>query len=291
MAIEKTKIIEHILLQGSFLIKHWIVSGSKKDCRSWEQNEDSNHILQPPEEKVLGMTWVPKSGVFIFKINVEFEKGMKCVTKESLNNYVPHALTRRTLLSQLAKTFDPLGLLIPFILLAKLLMRNMCRSGNNGKVNWDEPVDKETKLEWMSFFSGLFEVEKLTFPRCIKAGNAWGDPVLILFSDGSKSAFGCCEYIRWQTSKGTFETKLVMAKNRIAPSKQLSVPRLELCGAVLSARLREKLVEELDYKISRIFHLTDSTIVRWQVTKESYGFKTFVATRIGEIQNKTHPEE
>ena len=82
-----------------------------------------------------------------------------------------------------------------------------------------------------------------------------------------------------------------MVKNRIAPSKPLSVPKLELCGAVHSAKLREKLVEELDYKISRIFHLTDSMIARRQVTKESYGFKTFVATRVGEIQNKPDPEE
>ena len=82
-----------------------------------------------------------------------------------------------------------------------------------------------------------------------------------------------------------------MAKNRIASAKQISILRLELCGAVLSARMKEKLAEELGYKISRIFHLTDSMIVRWQVTKESYGFKTFVATRVGEIQNKTDPEE
>ena len=82
-----------------------------------------------------------------------------------------------------------------------------------------------------------------------------------------------------------------MGKNRIAPRKQLSIPRIELCGAVLAARLREKIVEEIDYKFSKVFHLTDSMIVRWQITKESYGFKTFVATRIGEIQRKTDPEE
>ena len=83
------------------------------------------------------MTWVPESDKFIFKINVEFQKGQHCVDENSLRRNIPHILTRRMLLSQLAKTFDPLGLLTPFILLAKILMRNMCLAGNNnnGTIN------------------------------------------------------------------------------------------------------------------------------------------------------------
>ena len=146
-------------------------------------------------------------------------------------------------------------------------------------------------MEWVAFFHGLFDVQGLTFDRCIKTRGAIGEPVLIIFADGSKSGFGCCAYIRWQTSGDTFDAKLLMAKNRIAPRKQLSIPRIELCGAVLTARLREKIVEELGYKFSKVVHITDSMIVRWQITKESYGFKTFVATRIGEIQGKTGPDE
>ena len=59
----------------------------------------------------------------------------------------------------------------------------------------------------------------------------------------------------------------------------------------MASRLRETIEKSMDTKFSAIFHITDSTIVRWQIQKESHGFKTFVATRIGEIQSKTDPEE
>ena len=47
----------------------------------------------------------------------------------------------------------------------------------------------------------------------------------------------------------------------------------------------------MDYKFHRVVCLTDSMIVRCQIQKESYGFKTFTATRIGEIQENSEPAE
>ena len=81
------------------------------------------------------------------------------------------------------------------------------------------------------------------------------------------------------------------AKNRIAPRRQITTPRLELCGAVLASRIREKIVQGMNLHFAAVIHITDSTIVRWQIQKESYGFKSCVATRVGEIQSKTEPSE
>jgi hypothetical protein len=53
--------------------------------------------------------------------------------------------------------------------------------------------------------------------------------MLVVFSDGSNIAYGACAYVRWQVGMDNFKSRLVIAKNRIAPIKQLSVPRLELC--------------------------------------------------------------
>ena len=82
-----------------------------------------------------------------------------------------------------------------------------------------------------------------------------------------------------------------MAKTRLAPLRQLSIPRLELCGALIAARLRETIVKEMTYSFARVFHATDSAIVRAQIQKENYGFGTFTATRVAEIQSKTNPDE
>lgn len=83
----------------------------------------------------------------------------------------------------------------------------------------------------------------------------------------------------------------MIAENRIAPVKQLSTPRLELCGAVLASRLLRKLVTKMSFRFSKIVHIIDSMIVRAQIQRESYGFGTFVATRVAEIQSITDPTE
>ena len=69
------------------------------------------------------------------------------------------------------------------------------------------------------------------------------------------------------------------------------MPRLELCGALLGCRLRETIIDELKMPFKQVFHIVDSTIVRAQIQKESYGFGSFVATKIAEIQNKSDPHE
>ena len=82
-------------------------------------------------------------------------------------------------------------------------------------------------------------MQSLTFSRCLCPSGVVGKPVLVMFSDGSKNAYGTCAYIRWELEFGKYECRLLIAKNRIAPKRQLSVPRLELYGAVLSSRLED----------------------------------------------------
>ncbi|CAC5403224.1 unnamed protein product [Mytilus coruscus] len=301
-----TQQTEKMLACGGFRIKHWIISGNEK-CGSTLQFQDSGESVEVDldefaHEKILGMRWDPKQDLFDFKGRINFSPKYKNVrkgeniTKSQIESSVPTSLTPRMVLSQVASVYDPLGLATPYTLAAKVLMRKLCIENNtNDKTitnsRWDYAMSAESRLEWMDFFKELFDLEQLKFHRCLKPDNAVGDPMLVIFSDGSKLAYGTCAYVRWGTAHGGFESRLVIAKNRKAPTKQMSVPRLELCGAVLAARIRQKLVEEIDYKFSRVIHIVDSMIVRAQIQRESYGFGTFVATRVAEIQNKTEPSD
>ena len=200
--VERLKNIDYILSQGSFKIKQWIISGNKEEYTYSEQPHSLNHVLHPHEERVLGMTWVLGSDLFRFNLHVKFDGQIKCSHKETLRETIPSQLSRRMLLSQIAQIYDPFGFLTPYILMEKILMRNMCQAENvNGKINWDNSIDDKTRSEWITFFLGLFDVQLLTFQRCIKTRGAFGEPILIIFSDGSKSGYGCCAYIRWQTSE------------------------------------------------------------------------------------------
>lgn len=99
-----------------------------------------------------------------------------------------------------------------------------------------------------------------------------------------------CAYVRWKID-GSFASNLVLSKNRLAPAKQMSIDRLELCAAVLNKRIKEFIERETRWKFEKIYHIVDSQIVQAQVKKESYGYNTFVATRVGEIQEGTNYNE
>lgn len=96
---------------------------------------------------------------------------------------------------------------------------------------------------------------------------------------------------RWELEGSGCDVRLIAAKNRIAPARQITIPRLELCGAILAVRLRETIEREMEWKFDSVYHIVDSAIVQSQIGKETYGFNTFVATRLSEIQSKSHPCE
>ena len=104
-------------------------------------------------------------------------------------------------------------------------------------------------------------------------------------------AYGAVSYVRWELKNGHYETRILASKTRVSPLKTVSIVRWELAGAVISKRLRVFLLKEMRYKFKSIFHIIDSEIVQAMISKESYGFNTYVANRIGEIQAKTVSSE
>lgn len=88
----------------------------------------------------------------------------------------------------------------------------------------------------------LYDLETIFFRRYLRPVSANGNPILVAFSDGSTQAYGTCIYVQWTLRSGDYEANLVAAKGGTASSRQLMVPRLELCGTVLGCRLREFIV-------------------------------------------------
>lgn len=291
-ALELMNNINLVLAEGGFKIKHWLMSGN-------EIGNSDLSLLDSREEKVLGLNWDPKEDKFSYKVKLNFSKKFRnvregpCLTRSDLEEKIPKVLTKRTILSQVAAVYDPLGLIAPFTLTSKLLMREiiMSEKDRNAAYTWDDPLSDRLRAKWCSFFHEMYELENLTFDRCIKPNDAVGDPMLVIFSDASSLAYGACAYVRWKLTNGCYHARLIMAKNRIAPIKKITIPRLELCGAVLSCRLRLTLEKESDWKFQSVMHVVDSSIVRAQIQKESYGFGTFVANRLAEIQAKTDPND
>ena len=235
------------------------------------------------------MCWVQSRDDFQFTVKLNFSPRRRKIHTgpnlelEEIPQAMPAILTKRMVLSQINGIYDPLGLATPFTIKAKLLMRELW--GVGGKyLEWDDDIPSSIKVKWISFFQELFEMRQLSFKRCIQPADAEGDATLIMFSDASEQAYGTCAYLRWELPNATFESRLIAAKSRVAPTKKISVVRLELNAAVMSKRLCKFIKEEtrLNYEIE-IF-IDDSEIVRAMLQKESYGFNTYAAIRIGKFK-------
>ena len=263
-----TSEIDQILLKKGFRIKEWICSyKSDAHIRMGDNDEDI-------QEGVLGVTWSPRSDILIFSIN-----------EEEIDNNV----TKRTMLSFTNKIFDPLGLLTPVTVRLKMLIREVW--GHQPKIGWDEPVPVGISSDWKKLQSEFTRLADLYFDRSIRPDNAIEEPTLIIFSDGSEKAFGAAAYARWKLQNGKYASRLIAAKSRMAPIKTMDIVRLDLSGAVLGTRLRFTITNEMQVNWKRVLHLTDSEIVQAMIQKESYGFNTFVANRIGEINQSTDKSE
>ena len=265
-----TRNIEHILKKGNFHMKEWTISG-----------QQNNVCIDQSEEKVLGIFWNPYLDCFYFKVKLKY-------FKENEVDNVSTILSKRVALSIVNGIYDPLGLATPFTVRGKILLRKL--TAIEPKIGWDEPIPDEFNADWSKFINCIPLMSRISFPRCVKPKNTTGNPTLITLSDASENAFGACCYIRWETN-GEFKSNLLLSKSRVAPVKQLSIVRLELSAAVLATRIRNFAEQKTRFKFAQYIHLVDSEIVRAMIQKESYGFNTFVGTRVGEIQSHTNPSQ
>ncbi|XP_068723851.1 uncharacterized protein [Montipora capricornis] len=133
---------------------------------------------------------------------------------------------------------------------------------HNPKLEWDDPIPEDDHQNWDNFFQDLSEMEKIKVNRCTKPKEATGNPILVIFRDGSNDAYGACANARRRLFNGDHE-------NRLAPSKKLSINRIELCGAVLNKRLKTTITEQCRYRFEKCYHITDSQIVPSMIQKES----------------------
>ena len=103
------------------------------------------------------------------------------------------------------------------------------------------------------------------------------------FSDASENAYAAVVYLCATYSDGPPTVVLVASKTKVAPLKRLSIPRLELCGAQLLAKLLHSIRLALGIDIDNVFAWCDSTIVLYWLDGSPRRFKTFVGNRVSNI--------
>ncbi|XP_058827012.1 uncharacterized protein LOC131686993 [Topomyia yanbarensis] len=278
-AVELRKQLAAMMASGGFKLRKWasncpdVLDGIPQDCLALPDSEEVNWD-QDQAVKTLGLTWFPKTDCFKYQFRLPMLEPNE-------------TLTKRKVLSAIAMLFDPLGLLGATIILAKLFMQRLwcLRDEEGNRWDWDVPLPRTVGEEWRSYYEQLQSLNELCIPRCAIISRA-ENIQLHCFSDASEKAYGACLYIRSVDNQGTVSIKLFTAKSKVAPVKVQTLPRLELCGALLAAQLVEKATEAIKGPY-QIYFWTDSTcVLRW-ISATPTTWTTFVANRVAKIQRIT----
>jgi hypothetical protein len=138
-------------------------------------------------------------------------------------------------------------------------------------IDWDEPLPLDMQRHFMNWRESLFELSNLRIPRCYTPIHFQiVDQQLIGFSDASERAYCGTVYLRSTNTTGEVHISLVMAKTRVAPIKKVSLPRLELFGALLLAQMMRHLQEIPSIPLLNLHAFTDSSIVLYWIYGTSH---------------------
>lgn len=182
---------------------------NKSQIHSQFENENclkqiSFNMNDENETSILGVRWNPSNDTFkyVIKLPSTDEKS-----------------TKRSIVSHVARLYDPNGYLAAVVIRAKILIQKLWISN----CSWDQKVPCDLERQWKQALTELPELAKVEIPRWIQT-----EPGVKVelhgFSDASTLAYGCVIYIKTIKANET-TVNLVMAKTRVAPLKRSTVSR------------------------------------------------------------------
>lgn len=273
--MQKTK----ALLAESNLRLHKIASNSLKVMEAFPVEERASNfkdldleIDSLPLQRSLGLSWELHTDSFTFRVSRDVKP-----------------FTRRGMLSTVNSLYDPLGFASPVTVQGKALVRDV----SSEQHEWDTPLPQEKETQWKAWIDSIIELEQVCIQRAYipvsMSCTKWKE--LCVFADASTLAIAAVAYLRALDSEGRWHVGFVMGKSKLAPYPTHTVPRLELCAAVLAVELAEVIQSEIDIELQAIRFFTDSRIVLGYIHNSSRRFYTYVANRVARIRGSTDPKQ
>lgn len=256
-----------LLGEAAFNLRKWSSNELKlvEDLPENMRNPKNFDFSESETNKTLGLGWNPKTDEFVFSSKLK-----------QTPTQIP---TKRIVLSEISTLYDPLGWLSPITVKTKILFQQVWKSSTG----WDEKIPNEIEKEWLALRNELTSMEQFKIIRWLGT-YANKDCQLHAFCDASEKAYACVVYCTVRDSNGKAQTTIIAAKTKVAPLKKAqSLPRLELCGAVLLTKLIEKIKHCLYQQNIKITAWTDSMVVLGWLNGELSRWKPYVANRVREI--------
>ena len=225
-----------------------------------------------PIQRSLGLCWNLGEDTFTFQVSDTVKP-----------------FTRRGVLSTVNSIYDPLGFVAPTVITGKLFLREILQE----TVDWDAPLPVEKQAEWKAWTVSLVHLEKNSIHRSyfgvmLSELSRCG---LHIFSGASEKAIAAAAYSVGCTDNSAKTIRLVFGKANVAPKSGHTIPRLELCVAVLAVEVYKIIHEHLELTFDKVFFVTDSKVVLGYIKNRSRTFYTYVSNRMAKILHYNKPEQ
>ncbi|XP_073950941.1 uncharacterized protein [Choristoneura fumiferana] len=272
-AVEIYKQMTELLRRGGFELQKWASNSQAlleqiRDANSRKEEDKRIEVKQESVNKILGLTWSRSLDEFVYAVQLPPTTG---------------PVTKRKVISDISKLYDPQGWIAPSIIKAKIFIQKLWLAG----IDWDDELPPPLLEEWTEYRENLSELTKFRLKRWVWCSSDATLVELHGFCDASNSAYAAVVYIRVIDAEGKVHVSLITAKTRVAPIKQISIPRLELSGAVLLAKLLDEVSKVLKVPKSNLHAWTDSEVVLAWLSSHPSRWKTFVGNRVSEILSVT----
>jgi hypothetical protein len=265
-----------LFARGGFLLRKWNSSNPSVLEEIPEELRDTRDVQTIFEineyTKTLGIEW-----------NISTDEFHLTIAESSPNTTV----TKRVIVSDMAKVFDVLGWFSPVIVKMKILLQRLWEI----KLDWDDPIPDDVRQVWSQWRNELPLLTTMHVPRCyFSSKDATVSTQLHGVSDASEDAYGGVVFLRTEDSTKKVHVALVISKTKVSPIKRLSIPRLELCGAQVLTKLLCHAKRILNVPVGSVFAWTDSTVILGWLSGSPRRFKTFVGNRVCSIIDQLPPE-
>jgi len=226
---------------GEFPLRKWAANNTSILAGVLHEHRltSSLHSWSHESHATLGFHWHPASDQFTFSVQARHFT----------------ELTKRRVLSETARLFDPLGWLTPVTMRAKMLIQSAWLK----KLDWDALLPSADALSWRNFLSDLPRLNEIRVSRWLGSDGPHARIELHGFADASERGYAAVVYLRSTTGDHT-ALHLLAAKGKVASVKPVSLPRLELCAATLLTNLTLHTRTLLGLSTAPVFLWSDSRV-------------------------------
>ena len=249
------------------------------NLREWSSNCDAFLNCLPNEErskgtvmKVFGLLWNSATDC----LQISFLRKLT----EQCN------VTKRCAVSDVAKVYDPLGLLTPIVFHSKVFLQKLWIEDLSGMIVYPTHYNKSGSREAVQ---ALKQMSELQVPRYICENSEDASYQILTFCDASAKSYAAAVY------GSSVRAHLIFAKMRLSPLdnkrkrgntlKHISIPRLELLALLIGTRVTNFVTKELMLDISKTTILTDSQcVLHW--VRSYKPLPVFVQNRVDEIRRQ-----